>query len=66
MKQVVPDRDVADDRAGLEFEDFAAQVLDTLMLEEVAEPMYRIDRALFHITSYPGMRRLAGAGRHEQ
>jgi muramoyltetrapeptide carboxypeptidase len=31
-----------------------------LMLEEVAEPMYRIDRALFHITSYPGMRRLAG------
>jgi muramoyltetrapeptide carboxypeptidase len=31
-----------------------------LMLEEVAEAMYRIDRALFHITSAPGMRRIAG------
>jgi muramoyltetrapeptide carboxypeptidase len=31
-----------------------------LMLEEVAEPMYRIDRALFQITSSPGMRGLAG------
>ena len=31
-----------------------------LMLEDVSEPMYRIDRALFHLTSDPGMRRLAG------
>jgi len=31
-----------------------------LMLEEVAEHMYRIDRHLFHITSQPAMRRLAG------
>ncbi len=31
-----------------------------LMLEEVAEQMYRIDRALFHITSNPGIRRVAG------
>jgi muramoyltetrapeptide carboxypeptidase len=31
-----------------------------LMLEEVAEAMYRIDRALFHITNAPGMRRVAG------
>jgi muramoyltetrapeptide carboxypeptidase len=31
-----------------------------LMLEEVAEPMYRIDRDLFHITSNPGIRRVAG------
>jgi muramoyltetrapeptide carboxypeptidase len=31
-----------------------------LMLEEVAEAMYRIDRALFHVTSAPRMRRLAG------
>jgi muramoyltetrapeptide carboxypeptidase len=31
-----------------------------LMLEEVAEPMYRIDRSLFHITSNPGIRRVTG------
>lgn len=31
-----------------------------LILEEVAEAMYRIDRALFHITSAPGLRRVAG------
>lgn len=31
-----------------------------LMLEEVAEEMYRIDRFLFHITSNPGIRRVAG------
>jgi muramoyltetrapeptide carboxypeptidase len=31
-----------------------------LMLEEVAEHMYRIDRALFHITSNPGIRRVKG------
>jgi len=31
-----------------------------LMLEEVAEYMYRIDRALFHITSNPGVRQVAG------
>ncbi len=31
-----------------------------LMLEEVAEHMYRIDRFLFHITSNPGVRRVAG------
>ena len=31
-----------------------------LMLEEVSEPMYRIDRALFHITSNPKIRRVAG------
>ena len=31
-----------------------------LMLEEVSEPMYRIDRALFHITSNPEIRRVAG------
>lgn len=31
-----------------------------LMLEEVSEQMYRIDRALFHITSNPGVRRVAG------
>lgn len=30
-----------------------------LMLEEVAEQMYRIDRSLFHITSNPGIRRVA-------
>jgi muramoyltetrapeptide carboxypeptidase len=30
------------------------------MLEEVAEHMYRIDRFLFHVTSNPGMRRVAG------
>jgi muramoyltetrapeptide carboxypeptidase len=31
-----------------------------LMLEEVAEYMYRIDRYLFHITSNPQIRRVAG------
>jgi len=31
-----------------------------LMLEEVSEHMYRIDRHLFHITSNPGIRRVAG------
>jgi muramoyltetrapeptide carboxypeptidase len=31
-----------------------------LMLEEVSEQMYRIDRSLFHITSNPAIRRVAG------
>ena len=31
-----------------------------LMLEEVGEYMYRIDRSLFHITSNPGIRKVAG------
>lgn len=31
-----------------------------LMLEEVGEAMYRIDRALWHITSNPAIRRVAG------
>ncbi len=31
-----------------------------LMLEEVSEAMYRIDRSLFHITSNPSIRRVAG------
>ncbi|MDR3435015.1 LD-carboxypeptidase [Telmatospirillum sp.] len=31
-----------------------------LMLEEVSEHMYRIDRALFHLTSAPSIRRVAG------
>jgi muramoyltetrapeptide carboxypeptidase len=31
-----------------------------LMIEEVAEQMYRIDRALCHITSAPNIRRVAG------
>ena len=31
-----------------------------LMLEEVAEHMYRIDRAFFHLTSTPALRRVAG------
>lgn len=31
-----------------------------LMLEEVSEYMYRIDRSLFHVTSNPGVRRVAG------
>jgi muramoyltetrapeptide carboxypeptidase len=31
-----------------------------LMLEEVSEYMYRIDRSLFHITSNPSVRRVAG------
>ncbi len=31
-----------------------------LMIEEVGEYMYRIDRSLFHITSNPGVRKVAG------
>lgn len=31
-----------------------------LMLEEVSEHMYRIDRALFHLTGNPGIKRVAG------
>jgi muramoyltetrapeptide carboxypeptidase len=31
-----------------------------LMVEEVAEYMYRIDRSFFHLTSNPALRRLAG------
>lgn len=31
-----------------------------LLLEEVSEYMYRIDRSLFHITSNPGVRQAAG------
>lgn len=31
-----------------------------LMIEEVSEHMYRIDRALAHVTSNPSMRRVAG------
>jgi muramoyltetrapeptide carboxypeptidase len=31
-----------------------------LMLEDVSEYMYRIDRAMFHITSQPSIRRVAG------
>jgi muramoyltetrapeptide carboxypeptidase len=31
-----------------------------LMLEDISEHMYRIDRALFHITSNPNIRRVAG------
>ena len=31
-----------------------------LLLEEVSEYMYRIDRSLFHITSNPAIRRVAG------
>lgn len=31
-----------------------------LMLEEVGEQMYRIDRFLFHITSNPGIQRVSG------
>jgi muramoyltetrapeptide carboxypeptidase len=37
--------------------DLSAHVL---MLEEVSEQMYRIDRSLFHITSNPALRRVAG------
>ena len=31
-----------------------------LMLEDDSEPMYRIDRFFFHVTSNPGIRRVAG------
>lgn len=37
--------------------DLTGQVL---MLEEVSEPMYRIDRELFHVTSNAAIRRVAG------
>jgi len=37
--------------------DFTGRVL---MLEEVDEPLYAIDRSLFHITSSPAVRRCAG------
>lgn len=37
--------------------DFSGHVL---MIEEIAEYMYRIDRALFHITSNPGVRKAKG------
>jgi muramoyltetrapeptide carboxypeptidase len=31
-----------------------------LMIEDVSEHMYRVDRALFHVTSNPGIRKIAG------
>lgn len=31
-----------------------------VMLEDVSEPLYRIDRMMFHLTSQPGMRGVAG------
>ncbi|MBV9063657.1 MAG: LD-carboxypeptidase [Alphaproteobacteria bacterium] len=31
-----------------------------LLLEDVSEPMYAVDRALFHVTSSPGIRKVAG------
>ncbi|MBI1213799.1 MAG: LD-carboxypeptidase [Alphaproteobacteria bacterium] len=31
-----------------------------LLLEDVSEPMYRIDRSLFHVTSNPRIRKVAG------
>ena len=31
-----------------------------LMIEEVGEYMYRIDRSLFHVTSNPGIRKISG------
>jgi len=31
-----------------------------LMLEDVSEPLYRIDRMMFHLTGQPSIRRLAG------
>jgi muramoyltetrapeptide carboxypeptidase len=30
------------------------------MIEDVSEHMYRIDRALFHVTSTPAIRKVAG------
>ena len=40
---------------------FAPDLADhVLMLEEVSEQMYRIDRSLFHITSNANVRRVAG------
>jgi len=32
----------------------------TLLIEDVSEPMYAVDRALFHITSSPNIRGVAG------
>lgn len=37
--------------------DFSGHIL---MLEDVSEPMYAIDRALFHVTSSPNIRNVAG------
>lgn len=31
-----------------------------LMIEDVSEPLYRIDRMMFHLTSQPSIRRVAG------
>lgn len=31
-----------------------------VMLEDVSEPLYRIDRMMFHLTAQPSMRRVAG------
>jgi muramoyltetrapeptide carboxypeptidase len=31
-----------------------------LMLEDVSEPLYRIDRMMFHVTAQPSIRRVAG------
>ena len=31
-----------------------------VMLEDVSEPLYRIDRMMFHLTAQPSMRRIAG------
>lgn len=31
-----------------------------VMIEDVSEPLYRIDRMMFHLTAQPGMRRIAG------
>jgi hypothetical protein len=31
-----------------------------LMIEEVSEALYRVDRMMFHLTSQPSMRKLAG------
>lgn len=31
-----------------------------VMLEDVSEPLYRIDRMMFHLTAQPGMQRIAG------
>ncbi len=40
---------------------FAPDLTDhVLMLEEVSEQMYRIDRSLFHITNHSAIRRVAG------
>jgi muramoyltetrapeptide carboxypeptidase len=31
-----------------------------LMIEDLSEPLYRIDRMMFHLTGQPGMKRIAG------